>query len=215
MHYKYQDLIQLFNDTFSEAFNTRLVKGGDEPLYLPMKTLPSNRLSVNSLPTKSCLPATLLSETDSSADVLCTYHQIIFARGFYASAFHEISHWCQAGEARRQLEDFGYWYIPDGRNEQQQKKFEQVEVIPQAIEWAFNVAAQKKFHISSDNLSGFQADTNGFKQKVFKQVQIFLDDGFPARAHLFINVLAQFYNTPLPLTIEHFSNIKAEGVCLS
>jgi len=79
------------------------------------------------------------------ADENCSYHQIIFAHGFYASAFHEISHWCQAGKARRLLEDFGYWYMPDGRNEQQQKQFEQVEVIPQAIEWAFNVAARRQF----------------------------------------------------------------------
>ncbi len=140
----------------------------------------------------------------------CPYHQIIFARGFYASAFHEISHWCRAGEARRLLEDFGYWYIPDGRNEQQQKKFEQVEVIPQAIEWAFNVAAQKKFHVSSDNLNGFQADSSGFKKKVFQQVKKFIEQGFPTRANLFIEALAKFYNTPLPLTVEHFIEIEED-----
>jgi len=195
MHHHYQDLIQLFYNTFFKEFNTRLIKGGDEPLYLPANSLP-----------ESCFP---------EATEPCTYHQIIFARGYYASAFHEISHWCQAGEARRLLEDFGYWYQPDGRNELEQKKFEQVEVIPQAIEWAFNVAAQKKFHVSSDNLSGFQADTNSFKNKVFQQVEVFLTDGFPVRANQFIEVLAQFYNTPLPLTIERFSNIKEENICLS
>ncbi|MCW8833552.1 MAG: elongation factor P hydroxylase [Colwellia sp.] len=184
MQHNYQDLITLFSDTFFEQYNTRLVKGGDEPIYLP-------------------------------ANQACSYHQIIFAHGYYASAFHEISHWCQAGEARRLLEDFGYWYIPDGRNEKQQKKFEQVEVIPQAIEWAFNVAAQKKFHVSSDNLNGFQADTDGFKAKVYEQVKIFLKQGFPARAQRFIEALAQFYNTPLPLTIEHFSNTKEERLCLN
>jgi len=196
MHYKYHDLIQLFNDTFFEAFNTRLIKGGDEPLYLPMNSLP-----------EGCF---------SGATEPCTYHQVIFARGYYASAFHEISHWCQAGEARRLLEDYGYWYKPDGRNEHEQEKFEQVEVIPQAIEWAFNVAAQRKFHVSSDNLSGFQADTNSFKKKVFQQVQLFLEKGFPVRAKQFIEVLAKFYNTQLPLTIENFSKTKEdkeESVC--
>lgn len=204
MHYKYQDLIQLFNDTFFEEFNTRLIKGGDEPLYLPAKDLPTN-----SLPTNNLL------DTSSSTIEPRAYHQIIFARGYYASAFHEISHWCQAGEARRLLEDFGYWYIPDGRNEYQQKKFEQVEVIPQAIEWAFNIAAQRKFHVSSDNLSGFEADTHSFQAKVFQQLQVFLSDGFPVRANQFITVLAQFYKTPLPLTIENISKIKKENVCLS
>lgn len=214
MHYKYQDLIQLFNDTFFEAFNTRLIKGGDEPLYLPANSLPANNLPAQSLLANS-LPTSNLLETTSSADEPRAYHQIIFARGYYASAFHEISHWCQAGEKRRLLEDFGYWYNPDGRDELQQNKFEQVEVIPQAIEWAFNVAAQRKFHVSSDNLSGFQADTNRFQKRVFQQVQVFLTSGFPVRANQFIEVLAEFYNTPLPLTIENFSKIKKDNVCLS
>jgi len=177
MRHQYQDLITLFFDTFFSEYNTRLIKGEDEPLYRP-------------------------------ANEHCLYHQIIFARGYYASAFHEISHWCQAGEARRLLEDFGYWYIPDGRDEQQQKKFEQVEIVPQAIEWAFNAAANKKFHVSSDNLDGFQADTHGFKIKVLQQVRIFLEHGFPTRANQFIEALAQFYNTPLPLTIKNFTEVE-------
>jgi elongation factor P hydroxylase len=209
MHYKYEDLIQLFNDTFFEEFNTRLIKGDDEPLYLPANSLPAQSSLTNSLAVNSLL------ETTASADVSRAYHQIIFARGYYASALHEISHWCQAGEARRLLEDFGYWYKPDGRNELEQQEFEQVEVIPQAIEWAFNIAAQRKFHVSSDNLSGFQADTNRFRQRVFEQVQVFLSNGFPVRANQFIVVLAEFYNTPLPLTIENFSEINDENVCLS
>jgi elongation factor P hydroxylase len=209
MHYKYEDLIQLFNDTFFEEFNTRLIKGDDEPLYLPANSLPAQSSLTNSLAVNSLL------ETTASSDVSRAYHQIIFARGYYASALHEISHWCQAGEARRLLEDFGYWYKPDGRNELEQQEFEQVEVIPQAIEWAFNIAAQRKFHVSSDNLSGFQADTNRFRQRVFEQVQVFLSNGFPVRANQFIVVLAEFYNTPLPLTIENFSEINDENVCLS
>ena len=174
MLHQYQDLIQLFHDTFFKQYNTQLIKGGDEPVYLP-------------------------------ADNSCDYHQIIFARGYYASAFHEISHWCQAGDARRLLEDFGYWYIPDGRNEQQQKRFEQVEVIPQAIEWAFNVAAQKKYHTSADNLNGYQGDTEGFKAKVYQQVLVFLEQGFPPRAQQFIEALMTFYNTDFPLVAEQFS----------
>jgi len=168
MQHNYQDLITLFQNTFFDEYNTRLVKGGDEPIYLP-------------------------------ANDNCAYHQIIFARGFYASAFHEIAHWCQAGDKRRLKEDFGYWYIPDGRNEKQQAKFEQVEIIPQAIEWAFNVAARKKFHVSADNLDGFQADTHGFKQKVYEQVLLFIEKGFPLRAQKFIESLASFYQTKLPL----------------
>ncbi len=182
MRHQYQDLILLFHDTFFNEYNTKLIKGKDEPIYLP-------------------------------ASAERSYHQIIFAHGFYASALHEISHWCHAGEARRLLEDFGYWYIPDGRNEEQQKKFEQVEVIPQAIEWAFNVAAQKEFNVSSDNIDGFQADTHGFKLKVFEQVQLFLQQGFPKRANQFIEALATFYNTPLPLTLDNFVKNKEDKLC--
>jgi len=173
MQHNYQDLIVLFENVFFEQYNTRLIKGGDEPLYSP-------------------------------ADENCAYHQIIFARGFYASAFHEIAHWCQAGDRRRLIEDFGYWYIPDGRNEKQQKKFEQVEVYPQAIEWAFNVAAQKKFHTSADNLDGYQGDTAGFKAKVYQQALVFIEQGFPIRAQQFIEALATFYNTDFPLVVEQF-----------
>ena len=109
----------------------------------------------------------------SPADVCCSYHQIIFAHGYYSSALHEISHWCQAGKNRRLLEDFGYWYMPDGRNEKQQKCFEQVEIKPQAIEWAFCLAANKSFTVSADNLNGFQADVNSFKQK---EMQLLITD---------------------------------------
>lgn len=34
MH-QYQDLITIFNECFTAQYNTKLVKGGDEPLYLP------------------------------------------------------------------------------------------------------------------------------------------------------------------------------------
>src|SRR3954468_4706757 len=34
MH-QYQDLISIFNNCFFQKYNTLLIKGGDEPLYLP------------------------------------------------------------------------------------------------------------------------------------------------------------------------------------
>ncbi|PKI18076.1 elongation factor P hydroxylase [Colwellia sp. 12G3] len=174
MQHTYQDLIALFEQVFFLQYNTRLIKGDDEPLYSP-------------------------------AGEKCPYHQVIFAHGYYASAFHEIAHWCQAGKERRLLEDFGYWYIPDGRNEKQQKKFEQVEVIPQAIEWAFNVAAQRKFHTSADNLNGYDGDIIDFKVKVHQQVLVFIENGFPPRAQQFIEALTKFYQTNSPLIAEQFS----------
>jgi len=169
----YQDLISIFNQTFDDDFNTRLIKGGDEPLYSP-------------------------------ANDDCDYHQIIFAHGYYASGLHEIAHWCIAGKERRLLEDFGYWYQSDGRNEQEQKTFEQVEIKPQAVEWALSVAANKKFNVSADNLDGFQADTKAFKHSVHQQVLIYLEQGFPPQAQTLLKALSDFYKTPFPLTREHF-----------
>ena len=61
-------------------------------------------------------------------------HLLYYREDYFASALHEVAHWCIAGEARRQLVDFGYWYAPEGRDSQQQRAFESVEVKPQALE---------------------------------------------------------------------------------
>ena len=174
MSHHYQDLIALFEATFYPKYQTRLVKGGDEPVYLPQ------------------------SEQ-------CPFNQIVFAHGYFASALHEISHWCLAGAARRKQEDFGYWYLPDGRNEQQQAAFEQVEIKPQAIEWALCVASGKDFDVSTDNLLGSgETDRFAFKAKVYQQVLSYLESGFPKDAQSFMASLAQHYQTPWPIQAEHF-----------
>ena len=64
-------------------------------------------------------------------------HVIYYRHDYFSSALHEIAHWCIAGEARRKLDDYGYWYEPDGRNAEQQALFQQLEIKPQAIEMAF------------------------------------------------------------------------------
>lgn len=177
MQHNYQDLIELFEQCFYQSHNTRLVKGVDEPVYLP-------------------------------ASEACHFHQIFFAHGYYASALHEIAHWCLAGDERRLLEDFGYWYLPDGRNCEQQKRFEQVEIKPQAIEWAFCIASKKHFNVSVDNLNGVEADSASFKEAVYQQVKEYLKVGFPERAQQFIEMLAGFYHVSLPLFVESFSSEK-------
>lgn len=173
MQHNYQDLIDIFEYTFFERYNTRLVKGQDEPVYIP-------------------------------ANTQISYHRIMFAHGYFTSALHEIAHWCIAGEQRRTLEDYGYWYHPDGRSSAQQKKFEQVEVKPQAIEWAFCVAAGIRFNVSVDNLNGAQPDTVAFRFTVYQQVRAYLTQGFPKRAEQLIDALARFYQTPQSLSLEQF-----------
>ena len=98
------------------------------------------------------------------------YHQIIFAHGFFSSALHEIAHWCVAGPERRQQDDYGYWYAPDGRNQVQQTEFFQAERKPQALEWIFSTAAGYRFQFSADNLGAEIDGLPDFKLAVQQQV---------------------------------------------
>ncbi len=101
--------------------------------------------------------------------------RIEFAHGFFASALHEISHWCIAGKDRRQLSDFGYWYTSDGRTATQQNAFERVEIKPQAIECLLTLACKRSFRISQDNLfADFDTDDSTFSEDVYQQVTYYL-----------------------------------------
>lgn len=161
MHY-YQDLIEIFNRCFLTTYNTELVCGTDEPIYLPAN---KDRL----------------------------HHTIYFAHGFFSSALHECAHWLIAGHERRLLEDFGYWYVPDGRNQEQQALFQSVEIKPQAMEWMLSMACDFPFQFSLDNLNGEPIDATTFKQNVEKQVQLYQAQGLPKRAKIFHQALQDFY----------------------
>lgn len=98
--------------------------------------------------------------------------RIAFAHGFFASALHELSHWCIAGDARRRLPDFGYWYAPDGRSAAQQQAFERVEIKPQALECLFTLACGRSFQVSQDNLfATFDTSSSTFENDVYRQVE--------------------------------------------
>ena len=102
--------------------------------------------------------------------------RIEFAHGFFASALHEISHWCVAGQQRRKLSDFGYWYAADGRNQAQQLAFERVEIKPQALECLFTLACQRDFQVSQDNLfATFETSASTFAADVYHQVQYYIN----------------------------------------
>lgn len=174
MKYHCQDLIRLFADCFAAEFNTCLVGGAPEPVYLPA--------------------------SDDQPQ-----HRIIFTRDYYRSALHEIAHWCVAGPQRRLLEDFGYWYAPDGRTAQQQAAFEQVEVKPQALEWLFCAAAGHPFRVSLDNLSGDATDSTLFKQRVTGQVHAYLQQGIPTRPARLIGALLAYYQPDYTLDAGTFS----------
>ena len=152
------ELIELFNQLFLPDYNTVLVRGDDEPIYLP--------------------------EDDQNP-----HNRVVFAHGFYASALHEIAHWCVAGSERRKLVDFGYWYKPDGRTAQEQAEFEKVEIKPQAYEWIMSVASGHKFHFSADNLSSDLGASDQFKGNVYATVQKLLEKGMPDRLSQLVKVL--------------------------
>lgn len=134
------------------------------------------------------------------ADADNPWHRVIFARGFYASALHEISHWCIAGERRRLLEDYGYWYLPDGRNAEQQRRFEAAEVAPQALEMLFSRACGLRFHISVDNLGGeVEVDREAFQERVAARAASYEQQGLPRRAAAFRAALEAFYRSDAPI----------------
>ncbi len=132
------------------------------------------------------------------------HHRIIFAHGFFASAMHEIAHWCVAGKERRLLEDFGYWYEPDGRSEERQSEFEKVEIKPQAYEWIFSKSADFTFHFSADNLALNNQPSETFKQAVYHQVQELLKNGLPPRVQLWSDCLINHYRNDRPLSANEF-----------
>lgn len=131
-----------------------------------------------------------------------SYAQIVFAHGYFASALHEIAHWCIAGEARRQLEDYGYWYCPDGRNADEQAAFEKVEVKPQAVEMALTLAANRQFRVSTDNLNGVEPDREHFTGLVNEQFARYQKMGFPPRAEQFITALQAEFGGPCIQSID-------------
>lgn len=134
------------------------------------------------------------------------YHTIYFAHGFFRSALHECAHWFLAGEKRRLLEDYGYWYIPDGRNNEEQNKFLEVEVKPQALEWIFCVTAGYPFRPSFDNLNGATTAAASFMEKMLFEITNWCQKGLPPRARKFQEALSVFYNAKIPLLPEQFCN---------
>jgi elongation factor P hydroxylase len=120
-------------------------------------------------------------------------HRIVYREDFFASALHEVAHWCIAGSERRRHIDYGYWYTPDGRDPLQQRQFEQVEVKPQAIEWHFSLACGVPFRVSPDNLLGRRGDGLAFAVAVAEQAQDYTHNRLPSRAEQFRLALVQAF----------------------
>jgi len=173
-----EKVVAVFNNLFACEFNTRLLGGVAEPVYIPAG--------------HSAAQAT---EDNSLADI-CDYHRLYFREDYFSSALHESSHWCIAGVERRRQLDFGYWYNPDGRSPVQQQVFEQAETKPQALEWMFSQACGQSFRISADNLAADLQASEHFIQAVAGQAQDWCAKPMPSRGELFLNALARQFGQP-------------------
>ena len=90
---------------------------------------------------------------------------LYFRDNYPRSLLHELSHYCLAGDRRRKLDDFGYWYSPCGRSAEEQTKFELVEARPQGLEKVMCEILKIKFSASSDDFSG-RAPSDAFLNKL-------------------------------------------------
>lgn len=135
-------------------------------------------------------------------------HTLYYRQDYFASALHEVAHWCLAGEQRRLQLDFGYWYAPEGRTAQQQRAFEAVERKPQALEWFFSRACGYRFQVSIDNLPQSAQeipDATAFQRCVLEQVRAWQVSGLPERAEIFYTALCREFGTAVPANRLHFS----------
>lgn len=148
-------LERVFARCFEAEWRTRLEGGGAEPLYIP------------------------------SPDTEVQPHRVVYREDYFASALHEVAHWCLAGAARRQREDYGYWYRPDGRDAEAQRAFEAVEARPQALEWIFSEACGADFTLSADNLDAGEGPSDGFAAAVAREKEKLEREDLPPRAARF------------------------------
>lgn len=165
-------LEQVFADCFADSERTRLLGGAREPLYVPAGEVQEDRVE--------------------------DWHRLYYREDYFASALHEVSHWCIAGRERRRQRDFGYWYAPDGRGPEQQAAFQAVEVKPQALEWCFAQACGFPFQVSLDNLDGgdeARASEAAFRAAVIERANWLREHGLPPRAQQFFDALARTFAT--------------------
>lgn len=160
-------LQKVFQQCFTQKWNTRLLGGADEPLYQPA--------------------------TKSGAR-----HMLYYRQDYFASALHEVAHWCIAGPMRRQKTDFDYWYAADGRSRLQQQAFQAAEIKPQALEWFFSRACSYRFQVSLDNLAmeyPEAVDVVEFQSSLLRQARSWQQSGLPERAGLFFEALCREFAT--------------------
>ena len=74
--------------------------------------------------------------------------KIFFKENYPRSLLHEMAHYCLAGQKRRKLDDYGYWYTECGRTSEEQELFQLVEARPQGLEKSMCEAIGIHFHLA-------------------------------------------------------------------
>ncbi len=169
------DLILLFNRTFKKSENTILVKGLDEPIYLPAG-----------------------AEQPHSQVIFAHGY---FTSALHEISHWCIA----GKERRKQVDFGYWYEPDGRSAEQQQAfevvevKPQALEwIFSVAAGIRFNISAD---NLSGD----VSPTASLFKQAVHRQVLSYFDNGFPNNAHLFINALKKFYTLELLLDKSAFS----------
>ncbi|MFP8965318.1 elongation factor P hydroxylase [Pokkaliibacter sp. CJK22405] len=99
---------------------------------------------------------------------------LYFRSNYPRSLLHEMSHYCLAGDRRRGLDDFGFWYAPCGRSAEEQERFEVVEARPQGLEKVLCEIVGLKFSPSLDDFSGRPASASFLQalEQAYQEMQV-------------------------------------------
>lgn len=171
----YQTLIDLFNHCFALDYNTRLIKGEAEPIYLPQDENTSHHSII------------FAHGFFSSALHECAHW---FIAGAQRRQLVDYGYWyAPDGRTAEQQQVF----------EAVEVKPQALEWILSIA------ADYPRFRISVDNLNGESTDPEPFKQAVYQQVKQYLQTGLPARAEKFRLALSEYYGTKQQLDITHFN----------
>ncbi|CDG88321.1 elongation factor P hydroxylase [Xenorhabdus bovienii] len=162
----YQQLIEIFDNCFSDDCNTRLIKGDDEPIYLPV----DDQVGYNRIVFAHGFYASGLHEIS---------HWCIAGKERRKRV--DFGYWyCPDGRDAQTQSEF----------EQVEIKPQALEwLFCMAAGFPFNVSCD---NLEGD----CESDRFAFQCKVHAQVITYLENGIPTRATRFIQGLHSFYNTP-------------------
>lgn len=120
---------------------------------------------------------------------------IYYLAGSFPSTLHEVAHWLTAGSKRRKLHDYGYWYKPNSRSEEEQILFEKFEARNQALEWILASSCGMDWIASYDNLELGAGDPLRFRKEILNNSLTLICGGFTKRQAKFIKTLCHHYNS--------------------